>query len=216
MQVPQRYEVVAVTRELIEIRFPEIEVPHGRNICLRGIAHVRVAGAAQVERDIELRAAHGHVRIARGIAHSLDAMSADLFGEFETAIQGACVVAADNPDEMLFAVEDMLKVESFGVDLRLVRRRPLATGSRDRVEIDHHLVTEWIGIPSIAHGDREPPRFQRRLDFRYRELFRRGARERVHPRGCALCGSRAADDKGKRIRCPAQFPMHLPLGSNGA
>ena len=124
MQVPQRHVVVAIARQRIEIGAPELEVPDRGDVLLRGVAHVRVARVAQVERDVELGAAHAHVGIAIGVDDALDAVRADLFGEFEAAVHGAgrvlarqivemparsspgCLVAVTNPSDSI-AIQSM-------------------------------------------------------------------------------------------------------------
>ena len=60
------------------------------------VAHVRVARRAQVERNVELGAAHGHVGIAVGVDDAFDAARADLLGELEAAVHGAGGVRAED------------------------------------------------------------------------------------------------------------------------
>ena len=45
---------------------PELHAPHFRDILLRGVAGIGVAGGAEIERDVELDAALGDVRQSWG------------------------------------------------------------------------------------------------------------------------------------------------------
>jgi hypothetical protein len=101
MQVPQRHHVVAVARQLVEIFAPEIEIPDRGDVGLCAVAHVGVAGRAQVERDVELGAAQRQVRIAIGVGHGVDAARADLLGEFESAVHRAAGVETGDGETVL-------------------------------------------------------------------------------------------------------------------
>jgi len=61
MQVPEREDVIAVARHIVEKLAPEIEIPHLGNIVLSGRAVIRVARRADIERNVEFDPALGDV-----------------------------------------------------------------------------------------------------------------------------------------------------------
>jgi hypothetical protein len=98
IQRPQRDHVVTVAGHIAEELPPKIQAPHFREVGLRGVAGIGVAGRAEIERDIEFDAALRDVRGVGGILERIQSAGADRFGEIEAAIHDAGGIAAVDRD----------------------------------------------------------------------------------------------------------------------
>jgi hypothetical protein len=111
---------------------------------LRRVAHVRITRRAQVERNVELGAAHRHVGISIGVGHALHAARADLLGELETAVHRSGGVMAGDHDDVLLSTQRVPQAEAFRANLRHVDSRGSVldhgANAAEAVEVDQRLI----------------------------------------------------------------------------
>ncbi len=79
MEAPQGNEVVSVPRQIIDVFFPKVKAPHLVDVFLCGVTGIGIAGRAGIQGNVELSAAHGHVRIVVDVFDASDAVQSDDF-----------------------------------------------------------------------------------------------------------------------------------------
>ena len=89
METPEREDVEAVTRHVVEELAPEVHAPHFRDVRLRRVGGVGVARRAQIERDVELDAALRDVRRVVGVLQRVERARANRLRDVQPAIHRA-------------------------------------------------------------------------------------------------------------------------------
>ena len=140
MQVPQREQVVAISGHIVQVVLPEVELPHGHDIRLRGIAGIVIARRPRVQRDIELDASVFDVRPALDIARRQQVSSGlQIVSESESGIHEASRVPSPDVNRFAFLLN--------GVGLR-VQGLVQSEGDHDRA-VGAGGVLEVVGLEGM-------------------------------------------------------------------
>ena len=97
METPKGNIIVPVARQVIDIVLPKVKAPHLGYIVLCGIAQICITRRSDVQRDVELSAAHGHVGIVIDVLNAVQAIHADDFGQFQSSVHNTPGVGANDP-----------------------------------------------------------------------------------------------------------------------
>src|SRR4030042_276746 len=97
METPQRNIIVTVSSQVIDVVLPKVKAPHLGYIVLRGVTDISITRSADVQRNVELCAAHSHVWILVDVLDTVQAIYTDDLGQLQPPVHDTPGVGADDP-----------------------------------------------------------------------------------------------------------------------